>query len=154
MMKKRIPSFNDWAIKKMEEFRKEETNESAMNELADMENLPYEELLKHQQNYGPVNPSCDIIFGGDTGDTFKYMKVQLKDIDAPKGLSLRYYKKAGLDEDEAIVERLIDAYKKSPKKVPAIVIDERMKIMDGLHRYVAMKEVYKRTDVVYVFRKN
>lgn len=87
-------------------------------------------------------PSSDIIFGAEPEDKFKEIKIELSNIKAPKNLSLDFYKKKNLDEDVYIVEklmRLID----SGIEINPIVVDEHNKIMDGLHRYVAHKEMYK-----------
>lgn len=97
-------------------------------------------------------PSCDMIFGMKSTDLFEEISVKIKEIAAPSGLSLAFYKRKELDEDINIVERIINAYI-NYENVPPIVIDENMKIMDGLHRYVAAKEYFGPNSNISVLKK-
>lgn len=87
-------------------------------------------------------PSSDIIFGATPEDKFKEIKLELNEIKAPKNLNLDFYKKKGLDEDVYIVEKLMRLIN-SGVEINHIVVDENNKIMDGLHRYVAHKEMFQ-----------
>lgn len=96
-----------------------------------------DDIQKHQQTN---RPSSDIIFGAKDEDTFTKLQIPINSIKAPKGLSLSYYKKKGLDEDIYIVEKLMRLIDNGTMITP-LVLDENNKIMDGLHRYVAYKEM-------------
>ncbi|HRW22069.1 MAG TPA: hypothetical protein P5509_08855, partial [Bacteroidales bacterium] len=129
-MKRRIPSFDDFIF----------------------ESYTLKQVCNIQAS-GSVKQSCDIIFNSTPDDTFELINVRVKDIKAPKGLTLSFYKRRSLDEDVAIVERLITAYSNG-EKVPPIIVDYDMTIMDGLHRYVAIKEYFGNNGKVEVFQKN
>jgi hypothetical protein len=98
------------------------------------------------------NPSSDIIFGMEDTDTFILTDIKISDIAAPKGLSLQFYKRRGLDEDISIVNRIIKALSNN-EKVTAFVIDTDNKIMDGLHRYVAAKYYYGENGLIKVYKQ-
>lgn len=86
--------------------------------------------------------SSDIIFDANKDDKFVIEKVRLNDITIGhnKNLSLDDYKKLNMDEDIIITEVLIDKIDNNIDIVP-IVVDENYEIMDGIHRYVAYKEL-------------
>jgi hypothetical protein len=99
-----------------------------------------------------VKTTCDIIFGMESDDTFEEVSVKIRDIKAPKNLTLGFYIRKGMDEDESIVNRIIKAYMKYEKVTP-FVVDENLKIMDGLHRYVAAKEYLGINATIKVYKK-
>lgn len=129
-MKKRIPNFNDFTF----------------------ETYSFKDVCR-VESQGPVSPSCDIIFNSTDDDTFELIDISLKDIVTAKGLTLSFYKKRNLDEDVAIVERIIKAYQ-NHEKIPPIIIDTDNTIMDGYHRYVAAKEHFGRNGKIKAFKKN
>jgi len=101
---------------------------------------------------GKIKPSCDIIFGMNNSDVFTIEEVKLSEIKGPKNLTLNFYRRKGLDEDISIVNRIVKALQEDDEILP-IVCDNDLSIMDGLHRYVAYKEFYKRNDLIKVFKK-
>ena len=98
------------------------------------------------------NPSCDIIFDMNDSDVFTLTQVKIKDIVAPKGLSLQFYKQKELDEDVSIIARLLKALGDHENITP-FVVDENNKIMDGLHRFVAYKYYYKDNRMIDVYKR-
>lgn len=129
----------------MIKFIKEKLRES----LKEINNISSNELQKIQC---AGNPSCDIIFDMNDNDTFTLTQIRIKDIVAPKGLSLQYYKRKGLDEDISIVTRIIKALDNYEEIIP-FVIDENNKIMDGLHRFVAYKYYYNDNRIINVYKR-
>lgn len=87
--------------------------------------------------------SSDIIFDTKPNDKFILTKVNINDIiEKHESLSLDQYKDDDLDEDIHIVASLIDSIV-NEKDITPIVIDENNKILDGLHRFVAYRELYE-----------
>lgn len=103
------------------------------NELLEEDLYTFQGVQKLQKG------SSDVIFGGSAKDRFKKITIPLKKI-KNKHAPLAWWKKRGLDEDVAIITRLMQAIK-NKADIPPIVIDENFKIMDGLHRFYAHKEL-------------
>lgn len=116
-----------------------------------IESYDFKQVCDVQQK-GKIKPSCDIIFNANNDDLFDLTTIKIKDIKSPRGLSYAFYKRKGLNEDIAIVNRIIGAYKNN-EYVPPLVIDTDDTIMDGLHRYVAAKEYFGKNGKIKVFKK-
>lgn len=110
--------------------------------------IDFKTLQKIQSNY---SWSSDTIFGANPSDNFELVEIPIKSIKIdnkiPK-VDLLFYITNGLHEDINIVEELVDKYS-SDKEISPIVIDENNNIMDGIHRYVAQKELGYETIKVY-----
>jgi hypothetical protein len=95
-----------------------------------------EEVQKIQSKKGFF--SSDIIFDSHPSDKFELMNVPINFVKNPS--SYQDYQKHNMDEDISIVDKLMRLYLNGENVTP-IVIDENGKIMDGIHRYVAQKEL-------------
>lgn len=94
--------------------------------------------------------SSDIFFGG-TDKPFEIKMVKIRDITIngkKPGLTLNFYRRHDMDEDVSIVNKLIRLYKEG--HINPIVLTRDLDIMDGIHRYVAQKEMGLREISAYV----
>jgi hypothetical protein len=106
-----------------------------------------DELQKLQ---GVGSQSSNVFFGGsDKPFEIKMVKVRDITINGKKpGLTLNWYRKHDMDEDLSIISYLIKKYKEG--YVNPIVLTKDLDIMDGIHRYVAQKELGKNEISAYV----
>ena len=91
--------------------------------------------------------SADVIFGNNKDtDTFELVNIPIEDIKEFGIVNMHEFKtkRAGTDEDVAIVNELISIFKKTGELTP-IVVDEKNSILDGLHRYAAYQSLKKET---------
>jgi hypothetical protein len=112
-----------------------------------LETISHDEVKKLQ---GTGYMSSDIFFGG-TDKPFKIKIVKIRDITIngkKPGLTLNFYRRNGMDEDVSIVNKLIRMYKDG--RINPIVLTKDLDIMDGIHRYVAQKEMGLREISAYV----
>jgi len=108
----------------------------------------YQDVVdKQSQGY----MSSDIFFGGNKND-FQLKEVDLKDITIngkKSRVSLSFYDRHDLDEDVSIVNKLLRMYRNGDNVHP-IVLTKDLDIMDGVHRYVALKELKKKNIKAFV----
>lgn len=112
-----------------------------------LESISHDEVKKLQ---GIGYMSSDIFFGG-TDKPFEIKMVKIRDITIngkKPGLTLNFYRRNGMDEDVSIVNKLIRMYKEG--RINPIVLTKDLDIMDGIHRYVAQKEMGLREISAYV----
>lgn len=93
--------------------------------------------------------SANTIFGAKENDLFYLTSLNINEI-KENNLDLRWYIKRDMDEDVNIIEKLMGLYEKGIKINP-IIVDVDNSIMDGIHRYVAQKEL--KYTVIKVFKK-
>ena len=103
-----------------------------------------------QKLQGNGSMSSDTFFGGsDKPFEIKPVKIRSITINGKKpGLTLNFYRRKDMDEDISIVNKLIKKYKEG--NVNPIVLTKELDIMDGIHRYVAQKELGKTEIYAYV----
>lgn len=97
-----------------------------------------------KQNQGLSRSEDGSAFIADA-QKFNKITIPLKDVNNTAIYS--WYVKRGLDEDVAMIDRLVDKIKSGVKLHP-IVLDKNNKILDGNHRFVAYRKLrYKDIEV-------
>lgn len=79
-------------------------------------------------------------YGDYQNDTFRMVKVSFSEVKKKHFFTLKKCKKLDLDEDEAVIRRLMNLYKEGAK-IPPVILNQDLTTIDGSHRLSAMYEL-------------
>ena len=88
-------------------------------------------------------------YGDYQNDTFRLVKVSFREMKKKRFFTLKKCQKLDLDEDEAVIRRLIKLYKEGAN-IPPVILNQDLTTIDGSHRLSAMYELEYEDFFAYV----